>query len=147
MMKSTAEILTALTSPDTHQVWLAVHKVIRCRDRVWLRGFASNVDIAKRANKDVDLGGALRPNQAAFDFAMRKLEFAAANSGCMCQLNTEYDLIDPRKEVIDGTLIIHSETMEDGVPIFKCECSLCKSSFVAEQFDYHYAWWKWRRVG
>ncbi len=146
MTSTMKNILDDLTSRDTHRIWSASHGVIKLRDREMLAELARHVDAIERATHGIELGGALRPNRVALEAAVRKLRFAADGAKCLCGFYLDYDLFGPEDEAKGGHIAIISQVDKPYAETYVCECNSCRQRYAVERFEYHYAWWKWRRI-
>jgi hypothetical protein len=139
-----ADLLADLTSQDTTRIWSASHAIITSHDLETLRSLAHHVGTMTAATDGTDLGGGLRPNRAALEFAMRKLLFVAEGTRCLCELYPLYDLFDPEKLAAANHVVITAEKITDHTSIYACTCQSCKTRYSVERFDYHYPWWTWQ---
>ena len=134
-------VLEELLSRDPHRIWAASWEVIYSRDAAMLADLAGRVPEIRMATNDVELGGMLRPNRAALDFAFQKLAFYAADQGCACALYLAFDLYDPEREAREGNVVDLQE--EASGYRYQCTCTLCGSRYDVVREEYHYPWWKW----
>lgn len=130
-----------LVSRDTQRIWAASWEVIHSRNTALLLDLAGRVAEIREAARGVELGGMLRPNRVAVDFALQKLAFYAAGDECPCALYLSFDLYDPEREASEGNVVLHP----DGRPVgtYRCTCTLCGRWFGVVREEYHYPWWQW----
>lgn len=134
-------VLDDLLSGDRQRIWAASWEVIYSRDTALLLHLAEREPEIRTATRDVELGGMLRPNRAALDFAFQKLAFYAADHGCPCALYLSFDLYDPEREAREGNVVIIRE--DAGGYEYQCACTLCGSRYDVVREEYHYPWWRW----
>lgn len=136
-------ILAELQSQDRHRVWAAAWEVVFSRDEAMLTELAGFREEIRAATRDVELGGLLQ--NTAIDFALRKLEFYAADHPCPCVLYLELIFYDPEREQREGNVVVHEEVQVDGqwTGEFRCACTLCGTRYYVVQNEYHYSWWRW----
>jgi hypothetical protein len=141
--------LDGLLSQDPSKVRDAAFEIISSRDIERLAGLASYVPQLKEHASTVELGGALISNKDHLLFAIRKIEFAANDQDCLCQLYPEYTLFNPHTESSKQNIIIHrsevkKELYEEHFDVSCFECG--QTYFVREVHGYHYPWYEWKRT-
>jgi hypothetical protein len=140
-------LLADLTSRDAQRIWAASHAVAKVGDGALLRALSAEVGAIEAATDGVELGGALRPNRVALEFAIKKLRHVATSDDCLCTLYPTYDLFDPAAQADAGHIAILAEETIPYASIYSCRCATCGADYTAEERDYHYMWWEWTAVG
>lgn len=138
-------LLDDITSGDAQRIWSGAIAIARLRDPAQLDELSRQLPAIKGATEGVALGGAVFPNKGHLKFAIAKLEFWAANAGCLCALYPSYLFFNPEQEQEAGHVRILSSTIDrDAWSIaYSCGCALCGTHFDVERGEYHYSWWRW----
>jgi hypothetical protein len=144
---SADRVLADLISRDAQRIWAASHDVIRSQDLTLLRALASEGWAIETATHAVELGGALRPNRATLDFALKKLLHVATSDACLCTLYPTYDMFDLAREVQAGHVAILPEVSSPDERVITCSCARCNATYNVEEREYHYPWWQWSARG
>ena len=141
-------LLEDLTSKDPVRIWSSSCAVRTLRDKRQLELLAANLDLIRKKTKNVDLGGALRPDSSHLEFAFKKLEYFRSSDGCLCGLYLMDDLYDPAIEQSAGNIQISDVVIGPNgwIDHQVCICSVCGTSYRVEQREYHYSWWAWQRA-
>ena len=141
-------IFEDLISKDSTRIWASACAIRKLRDKQLLAELADQIEAIRAATNGVPLGGALRPNSSHLDFAIKKLEHVRSSSECLCSLYLMDDLFDPNSEAKDGNVQILETTRIDGkwIDFYTCRCTSCGAIFKAEERQYHYSWWAWKRA-
>jgi hypothetical protein len=140
-------ILSDLTSGNADQIWEGACAIRDLRDLRELRELALHLPEIRSKTEGIRLGGAVRPNSSHLEFALRKLEFVADPSGCLCRLYPQDDLFSPEREEGAGAVRILDRVLKNGyLDFYLCECTSCAQRYRVEEGEYHYTWWKWEEA-
>lgn len=139
-------LLQDITSGDPAKVRSSSCAIIKSRDRRELDDLASKLEAIQEQTKNLSMGGALFPNAEHLKFALRKLEYHRAGTGCLCQLYPDYVFYDPGQEAEEGNVTLESTSyLEDKrVDFHVCRCTACGQRYRVEEREYHYTWWGWK---
>ena len=110
---NTQEILDKITSRDTHKVWESSCEIIsESQNFEEIFPLIDFLSIIREKTKNLDMGGALAPNQRFVDYAIIIIEFHKKKSACSCRLYLEeFELNDPNKEQKKGNVSIESQEL------------------------------------
>jgi uncharacterized membrane protein len=141
-------LLEDITSGDSTRIWSSSCEIVRLRDTAELDRLAASLPEIVSKTGGISLGGAFYPNAKRLKFVFRKLEYHKSRDGCLCQLYSEHQLYDPRREAKAGHVSIDGITYIDDrwVDAYACTCTLCGTKFRVEEREYHYTWWAWSLV-
>ncbi|KLJ02558.1 hypothetical protein [Luteimonas sp. FCS-9] len=142
------DLLDDLTSGDAHRIWSAAGRIRHLRDMAALTHLADHIATIRARTRDIDLGGALRPNASHLRFALRKLAFVRDGAGCLCTLYPADDFYDPAREAEAGWVRILETAPRPGGwgERLICACTSCGMRYQVEDEEYHYRWWRWQPI-
>jgi hypothetical protein len=143
---TTKEIISAITSRDTHLVWQSSCEICSlAQDREKIVPLIPYLPEIKSKTKGLNMGGGFAPNQRFIDYAIRVIEFHRDYNECPCKLYAGHEMIDPKKEEEKGFVKIRDTVLLEGnwIDYYKVECTRCGHLHKVIERDYHYTWWGW----
>ena len=146
---NTEEIITEISSRDKRRVWAAACEIIEhAQDRDEIAPLIPYLSSIKKKTRGLKMGGALAPNKRFVDYAIKIIEFYKTSTDCPCVLYLDYEMHDPKKEVLKANVKIIDETkIEDKwIDYYLLECNRCNKRFKVIERMGHYTWWKWEYV-
>jgi hypothetical protein len=144
---TTEEIIDKITSRDTHNVWSSACEIISWgQNHEKILPLINYLPAIKEKTKELDLGGAIAPNQRFIDFAIRTIEFHRDNKECSCNLFLEHS-IEPKKEKEKGNITIINEKVSDCEIDYNAKCLKCNQIYNINQNDAgHTTWYTWKKL-
>ena len=96
------EIISEITSRDTHKVWNSSCKIIEIgQDTERITKLIPYLDLIKDKTKGLKMGGGFGPNQRFVDFAIRILEYYKTSTECSCNLYLEHRSVDVLFQIVN----------------------------------------------
>jgi hypothetical protein len=138
------EIISDITSRDTHKVWRSSCEIIMIgQDSEKIKELIPYLDLIKEKTKGLDMGGGFAPNQRFVDFAIRTIEFHKSPNVCSCNLYLEHS-INPEKEKENGFIEITDKKVGHWEVDYEANCCKCGQIFNINRNDGgHFPWFKW----
>lgn len=145
IMKSTNELLEEILSGDPQMVWSSSCAIMKLsQDDERIKEFLPYLDEIKAKTADLDMGGALVPNDRFVKKVIKILEHYKTDSGCSCCLldgndnPNYYQTIDIKEEV----------KLKDSnwVEYYLVECKKCNQKYKVYEREYHFTWWDWQSM-
>lgn len=127
------DILKEFLSGDSHKIWSASGMVIKSviTDRDVIEALVPYLDEIKKATRNIDYGGAFRPNQRYINKALTVIEKSKGKE-CLCEYAfTDYgQSVDSLKNF---GFVILSEEKDGFVVRGEVECPKCRQRYIAEE--------------
>lgn len=140
------QVLKEITSRDTHKVWRSSCEIIKySQNENVISPLIKHLPFIKKKIANLDMGGALLPNQRFVDFAIKIIEFYRDSKGqCSCCLYLQYG-VNPQKEEKNNFISINETMKIEGgwVDYYLASCSKCNKGFKIIEREGHFTWWKW----
>lgn len=141
-------ILDDFLSRDAHRVWSASCYVRKLRDEQELYELARYLNEIHKATEDVELGGGFLENRYHLDFALKKLTAVRDSAVCLCELYPHNYFFNPIDEEDQGYVVITIRVADavNWAVNYQCVCKNCGNKFSVKQGEYHYTWYRWRKI-
>jgi hypothetical protein len=146
---TTEQILSEITSRNTHLVWRSACYIITLsQDRAAIRPLIDHLDTIRQQTKGLEMGGYFAPNQRFVDLAIKIITYHKTGTGCTCHLYPGHDRFDPAEEQAKGNIaILETVKIQDTwIDHYTAQCRKCGQQFRIEEGDSHYTWWSWKEV-
>lgn len=140
------EIISEITSRDTHKVWNSSCKIIEIgQDTERIIELIPYLDLIKDKTKGLKMGGGLAPNQRFIDFAIRILEHYKSSQECSCNLYLEHS-INPEREEKNGFITILEKKQGDWEIDYLIACTKCGTEYKVNRNDGgHFPYFDWKK--
>lgn len=120
---TTEETIEKITSGNTHYIWEASCAIIaKSQGFKEISPLIDFLPVIIEKTKNLEMGGALAPNQRFVDNAIRIIKFYKNSSECSCELYIgSYDSNDPKKEQKKGNIVIENTITGNWMENFECK--------------------------
>ena len=141
------EIISNLSSRDSHKVYLATNEIIQnFHSSSFIRPFIPSLNNIIDWTNGLEMGGLFAPNQRFVDFAIKVIKFHRDNMGCACALYPQFSF-DPEKEISRKRVdFISKETIEWDL-VYEASCRKCHNRFqIISNLHGHIPYHSWNLI-